>query len=176
MRPEFTPEFIERFWSRVDRSGGQDACWIWLGSRDKRNYGTIRIQTKGHKAHRVAYAIRFGDYPTPCGLHKCDNPPCCNPDHISAGTKHRNAVDREHRGRGRWDENPEAGLPVERWLVGIARGKGRHGLARFTDDEIRRIRAERTLGATLKDLASRHQSNTSTIWSIVSRETYRHVD
>lgn len=32
-----TPAEVERFWSKVDTSGGPDACWEWQGGTRKRN-------------------------------------------------------------------------------------------------------------------------------------------
>lgn len=32
----------ERFWPKVDKSGGPDACWPWLGGINGDGYGFIR--------------------------------------------------------------------------------------------------------------------------------------
>ena len=49
---------------------------------------------------------RAGELQTRCGvrrraimLHGCDNPPCCNPAHLSAGTMQDNNQDKERKGR-----------------------------------------------------------------------------
>lgn len=74
-------------------------CWEWLGARDPRGYG--RFQAEGHKrAHRAAWALFRG--PIPAGLlvcHHCDNPPCCNPDHLFVGTMSDNIRDGYVKGR-----------------------------------------------------------------------------
>lgn len=52
------------------------------------------------KAYQVAYELSHG--PIQIGhyiLHACDNPLCCNPAHLSAGTPQQNAVDMHRRGR-----------------------------------------------------------------------------
>ena len=85
---------------RVDKSGGPDSCWIWTGSRDKARYGRVVRGKKKFGVHRVAYEERNG--PIPNGIlicHKCDNPPCLNPNHLFAGTPRDNMKDMTRKGR-----------------------------------------------------------------------------
>jgi hypothetical protein len=63
-------------------------CWIWTGSRTSRGYGYIDARGKSYRAHRLAYKFWVG--PIPPGYwvrHRCNNPLCCNPEHLytSAG-------------------------------------------------------------------------------------------
>lgn len=70
----------ERLWKRVDRSAGPDACWPWTGSVNPKGYGDLGPGPGERTAHRIAYASTFGAIPPGlCVLHRCDNPPCCNP-------------------------------------------------------------------------------------------------
>lgn len=92
----------ERFWPKVDRSGGPDSCWIWAGCRDGKGYGRLAgVSTGGTQrpspllAHRVSYEIHIG--PIEDGLyldHLCRNPPCVNPAHLEPVTPKMNM----HRG------------------------------------------------------------------------------
>ena len=34
--------------------------------------------------------------------HKCDRPPCCNPDHLFVGTQLDNVADMLAKGRNQW--------------------------------------------------------------------------
>lgn len=72
-------------------------CWEWNGSRNPQTgYGQIG----GGYAHRLAFQLFNGAIPRGKWiLHSCDNPPCCNPNHLYAGTAQDNARDRDSRGR-----------------------------------------------------------------------------
>ncbi len=88
----------QRFWNGVDVRG-PDECWPWMRSTFHFGHGQFKVDGKNLKAHRVAYFITNGQWPNPCGRHTCDNPQCCNPSHIVAGTQIDNIQDRETRQR-----------------------------------------------------------------------------
>ena len=82
----------ERFWEKVDRSGGPDACWPWTGAKRPGGYGHFRFQTGvSLGAHRVAYLLTLGPVDAELELdHLCANPPCVNPAHLEPVTKAEN--------------------------------------------------------------------------------------
>lgn len=94
---------VERFWSKVDRSGGDDACWPWMGYPRAGRYGRCKWQGKQIGAHVVAWMLSHG--PVPDGLfvcHNCpggDNPRCCNARHLWIGTALDNSRDAVAKGR-----------------------------------------------------------------------------
>jgi hypothetical protein len=46
------------------------------------------------------YVIEHGAIPAGLDvMHKCDNPPCCNPSHLELGTRKQNLQDSAARGR-----------------------------------------------------------------------------
>lgn len=94
-----------RFWVKV-AVGDSESCWPWLAGATG-GYGTIRTPRGMERAHRIAWELTRG--PVPVGLfvcHACDNPPCCNPDHLFIGTLADNNRDRHEKGR---TKNLEAG-------------------------------------------------------------------
>lgn len=92
---------ISRFWNKINVKGAND-CWPWKNStRGSLGYGQFRIGDRICDAHRIALELMSG--PLKKGkyiLHNCDNPKCCNPRHLSAGTQKGNMDDMTDKGRG----------------------------------------------------------------------------
>lgn len=75
-------------------------CWEWQMSRGPQGYGWVAQHIYGVKlAHRLAYLLASGDPADACVLHRCDNPPCCNPAHLFLGTRIDNMEDARAKGR-----------------------------------------------------------------------------
>lgn len=86
----------QRFWDKVTKK--DSGCWEFeIASNSKTViYGTY----KGKRAHRVSWEMVNG--PIPEGMiicHKCDNPPCVNPDHLFVGTHRDNFNDMVSKNR-----------------------------------------------------------------------------
>jgi len=97
------PPLEERFRSRVDVKGPDD-CWEWTAGKIPGGYGAVWDNSIGRHqhAHRLAWELANG--PIPDGmwvLHRCDNPPCCNPAHLWLGTQYENDKDRTRKQRCR---------------------------------------------------------------------------
>jgi hypothetical protein len=98
---KFTP--LERLMMQCSKR--DDGCWEWTGSRDRKGYGHCMLRGYKTNAHRVSWIVRNGQIPPGLFvLHKCDNPPCINPDHLFLGDVLANAKDmtsksRQARGR-----------------------------------------------------------------------------
>jgi HNH endonuclease len=88
-------------------------CWIWIGKRTKNGRGSINIritrgQNKGKvrskSVYRVAFEVFTGKRIKRHSVtrHTCDNPLCCNPEHLIANSTQKvNMRDMVKRGRNR---------------------------------------------------------------------------
>jgi hypothetical protein len=88
---------LERFWSKVTITPG---CWVRSGSPIGAGYTMIRVEGRKTLAHRFSFELHVrllgvGEKV----LHSCDNPPCVNPDHLSAGSQFDNIRDMNTKGR-----------------------------------------------------------------------------
>lgn len=151
--------FNERFWEKVKRGAGHE-CWEWQAARNAKGYGRL---TSGRginlKAHRVAFALSNGgivDDDTNV-LHRCDNPPCCNPSHLFIGTAKDNTEDMIRKGR---ESSPPRSF-----------GESHHN-AKFGEETARAIiKDTRTLHAIAED----YGISWMTVFRLKHRKTWKHL-
>jgi len=87
-----------RFWQKVDMRN-DDECWPWTAFRDKDGYGKFRDGGSILVASRVAWELyNQEELENRMALHTCDNPPCCNPNHIYPGDAKANGRDASRSG------------------------------------------------------------------------------
>lgn len=97
------PDIVAKFWAQVDRSGGPDACWPWLGKKTKEDArGYCWFCGRSMKTSRVAWILTYKKEPKNWALHCCptgSNGNCCNPTHLYDGTAKQNTADCIREGR-----------------------------------------------------------------------------
>lgn len=147
----------KRVWAKVD-AGESDVCWPWTACRWWSGYGKIGFEGKTLYAHRVVWVLTHG--PVPDGmdvLHRCDNPPCCNPAHLFLGNHSDNMRDREEKGRHN-----------------APRGEA-SGTSKFTEAQVAAIRERWQQGERVSALAAEFGVVYSTIYVIVTHKRWKHV-
>ena len=121
------------------------------------------------RAHRVVWELLHGKIPSgQCVLHSCDNPACCNPDHLRLGTQLENI--RERNEKKRTARGARSGVNTKPWTR--ARGT-RGGLSKLTEEQVRAIR-----GAVLSsnaELAVRFGVHNSVISRVRAFRSYTEV-
>lgn len=75
-----------------------------MGFRKWDGYGWLARHVDGTPrhltAHRYAWILTYGEPPAGAHImHKCDNPPCCNPAHLQLGDHDTNMKDMKAKGR-----------------------------------------------------------------------------
>lgn len=156
----------ERFWSKVDKSGGPDSCWRWLAALDTAGYGKFSVGPKGAnfmvRASRFALATRIGDFGDLFACHTCDNKWCCNPAHLFPGTPKDNAVDCMNKGR----TNKGA-----KWFA----HERNHVHIKLDEATVMELRALRSAGAGVTDLAKSVGLSEGAMSRVLRGERWRHV-
>lgn len=174
---KYSPEFIARFWAKVDRSGGPDACWPWLSRINNKGYGRVRFGTGQHTSYiiasRVAWELTYGlILGRLLVCHNCpggDNPRCCNPRHCFLGTYSDNLMDRLRK-QGKLKP---AKLHVPRPRSPRRPTRLEQEAAQFTADQIHRIRRLAAGGLSIAYLARFFETTPSMIYAILDRQVWK---
>jgi predicted RNA-binding Zn-ribbon protein involved in translation (DUF1610 family) len=107
-REDYDEEWIGTALSRLVIPEDRDQCWGWRGvlsgqkgypsfglwtSRLHNGWGRKRRAPKAVRIHRLMYVTEVG--PIKKGMvidHLCNNPTCCNPQHLQQVTQQRNLI------------------------------------------------------------------------------------
>lgn len=139
----------------------KDQCLVWTGARTTQGYGLIGngFGKKILLTHRAAYELSTGISPVGKVVrHTCDNPPCCNPDHLLLGTQLDNRNDM-----------------LERKRDNVARGE-RQACAKLTEESVLKIRQQYACGSvTITTLAEDFGVARRTAGDVIHRKTWQHI-
>jgi hypothetical protein len=147
-----------RFLTRI-QVGEPGACWEWQGAKLKAGYGVLQRGRRSDgliTTHRLMWELFNGEPPTLDICHHCDNPGCCNPDHLFEGTHADNFRDAAKKGRMRHGED--------------------HRSAKLTERDVRSIRKRHSLGkVNYRELGLEYGVARETIGSVLNRRSWKHV-
>ena len=203
-KENFSEEWVARFEAKIDRSGGPDACHLWLAGKDTHGYGQISHGGRMVLTHRVSFILGGGEFTPdrPFCLHSCHDPGCNNTRHLRAGSQKENMADCVAAGRSnkpKGDANGSRKHP-ERLARGEAHGSRMHperlargethgsrtkpehcprgsanGRSKLTEDKVREIRILLAGGETQVAIAKRYGVSQVQISCIKLGKTWGHV-
>lgn len=147
---------LERFFARVSPEP-TTGCWLWTGTVTTGGYGKFDQR----RAHRVSLEIATGKA-IPAGLdvcHRCDFPPCVNPDHLFLGTAKDNMQDAARKGRAK--KAPQPGME--------------NGRAILTDQLVLELRRLYAAGHSSVELATRFGLGRVAVYRAATGRSWRHL-
>lgn len=150
----------ERFLRYSSAKDGR-GCMLWTGTlrgRKPQLYGDICVNRKHLYAHRYAWERVHG--PVPVGMivcHRCDEPRCCNVEHLFLGTNADNSADMVAKGRNR----PKRG--------------SKNSMAKMTESSVREMRALYASGVPQIELRRMFGLSAGNTFRIVHGLRWTHV-
>lgn len=173
--PAFTEKDRERYWSKVDRSRGPDACWLWKTGLNIQGYGAFRVgrlKERGtFRAHRIAYFLEYGIDPEHLMVcHHCDTPACNNPAHLFLGTNTDNCRDAASKGRVQSGENHH----TKRHPELVQRGD-KCPFSQLKEADVVEIKRLRASGWLYREIGAKFGVSGDHICGIVNRKYWKHV-
>lgn len=132
-------------------------CHNWSGYTD-RGYGYLHIYGKKTRVHRFILEQRIGRKlkPSELACHRCDNPTCCNPNHLFVGTQQDNIADKMIKNRQAVGESV--------------------GTSVLTKDIVITLRAEFKTGEySVASLARKSGLNENTVYDVIKQKTWKHI-
>jgi hypothetical protein len=150
------PPFWLNFWSHLNKK--ENGCWEWSHRRNPSGYGTLKVMNKHALAHRIAWEIAVSEIPENlCVLHRCDNPSCCNPAHLFLGTREENNADKMSKGRH------------------VSLNGTKHPRTYISEDKVKEIRRMAESKIPHRRIAQHFNMPYQTVYSIISRASWKHV-
>jgi hypothetical protein len=177
-------KFKKNFLSKVKISN--TGCWEWQYTTNNKGYGQYRENGKRYFCHRYVYEklkekITNGLWV----LHKCDNPKCCNPDHLFLGTHADNMRDMVNKGRAlTGSRNPSVKYP-EKLAYGRRNGNythpecrphgETHGQAKLKEIDVINIKRLIEDGYRISDITKKYKVSHQTISAIKTSRKWAYL-
>ncbi len=135
-------------------------CWVWNKRRNAFGYGVFSYSINGKSfqilCHRYSWFIKNGEiFNNLFVLHRCDNPPCVNPEHLFLGTRLENSRDAKEKNR-------------------IVCGE-KSWQSKITKNDVVNIFKLRKNKVHVFKISEKYGINASTVHKILSRKLWAHV-
>lgn len=121
-------------------------CWPYTNATNSEGRPYFRVNGKNVLAYRLVYELMIGPPGKKMVRHKCDNPICCNPKHLTLGTNTENMADMKERER--------------------------HGMPHHVVRAMRKLAAG---GMSHQEIADLYGKGRSTVTEAINGDTYGHV-
>ncbi len=152
----------------------ETGCWEQSGTDNGKGYGFVDLKhwpewpERCVQLHRLVYRLCVGPIPDGlCVLHRCDNPPCCRPDHLFLGTDLDNTADKVAKGRQASGESVRVNHEHLKGEVVKT--------SRATAESVMEIRRREAAGESQVDLASEFGLSDTQVSSIVRGKSWAHL-
>lgn len=157
---------------------GLSSCWKWLKSKSSGGYGQFSYQKIKWNAHRYSWWFHNGcpDLEELKGMHimhECDNPECCNPEHLTLGTPKDNAIEAIQRIKKKV-YNSDIKVKIQ----DPSKFGELNGRAILTQEQVKEIRLRKQNGlkyGELKKMAQEYNISYITIQKIIAGEIWKHI-
>lgn len=156
--PDVLRARIESIVEHVEHREGLSVCWVSTGRRCGNGYTQLRVAgAPTDMTHKLAVWAWTGIMPPADSvvLHACDNPPCCNPDHLTVGTHEENMADRGAKRR-------------------YVHGTRCHNAA-LDEQKVRELRLRRSWGWKIRELAEHFGISKAQAERVVYGQAWTHV-
>lgn len=153
-----TFKLVRRFYAKTIHK--DNGCREWTGAFSDSLYGTFSVLGKTRLVHRFAYKLHKGDIPNGMLVcHKCDNPKCCNPDHLFLGNASANMKDASDKGR----------------LSNIFVEGGGKKTSTLDKEKVLQIRMLAVKGVKVRDIGNIYGVKASVIRDVINKRTWKNV-
>jgi len=155
--PNMSENDITRFWKGIIITTPNE-CWNRNKPFKGRGYRTFNLNGVKYQYNRIAWFLYNHKQP---GLfevcHRCDNPQCCNPNHLFIGTSQDNYIDcvTKHRNVNNQGIN--------------------HGMSTLTESDVLRIRAFYNMGYKQHTIAKQFGIHQATVSKLVNYKRWHHI-
>ncbi len=160
-----TDKDIDRFWGKVSKVKTEKGCLEWYRPASD-GYGTFKLDSVTIRPHRLAYELTYGEIPKDLFVcHTCDNPLCCNPEHLWLGNNQDNQLDMSKKGRYNHDANYKRG------------SKGTKNVkAKLTEKDVLEIRnLYKDKSNTIKEISTKFGVCGNTIRDVATGRFWSHI-
>ena len=156
----YTPPPKERLYAKIKKNA-RTGCWEWQGAKTSAGYGLFSVDGSLVYTHRFSYNLHNGRLPDDLHVcHKCDNPSCCNPDHLFLGTDADNLADMRRKNR----HSPPPKMTGRR-----------NPSTKISEKDVLQIRKMKKAGKSLKEIAVSFSISKTNVADICKRKIWRHV-